>query len=156
VPDQALHAQAQTPRSIRAAARDAGVGDNLLFLGTITDYGELGAVYRAADVHVFPVREISGDPEGFGMVALEAAAHGLPTVAFATGGVTDAVAESQSGHLVRQNDYTAFADAILRTLAEREALRLQSIDFARRFLWPVFGSQIVNRLGLGEATPNKP
>ena len=156
VPDQALHAQAQTPHSIRAAARDAGVGDNLLFLGTITDYGELGAVYRAADVHVFPVREIPGDPEGFGMVALEAAAHGLPTVAFTTGGVTDAVAESQSGHLVRQNDYTAFADAILRTLTEREALRLQSIDFARRFIWPVFGSQIVNQLGLGEATPNKP
>ena len=155
-PNQALHAQAQTPDSIRAAARAAGVVDNLLFLGTITDYGELGAVYRAADVHVFPVREIPGDPEGFGMVALEAAAHGLPTVAFATGGVTDAVAESQSGHLVRQNDYTTFADAILRTLAEREALRSQSIDFARRFVWPVFGSQIVNQLRLGEAAPNKP
>ena len=37
------------------------------------------------DIHIFPVCHISDDPEGFGMVAIEAAAHGAPTVAFATG-----------------------------------------------------------------------
>jgi len=145
-PNQALHAQAQPPDSIRAVAREAGVAGNLLFLGTITDYKELGTVYRAADVHVFPVREIPGDPEGFGMVAVEAAAHGLPTVAFATGGVIDAVAEGQSGHLITPGDYTRFADAVLGMFNERESLRNHCVDFACQFVWSEFGGRIAVEL----------
>jgi phosphatidylinositol alpha-1,6-mannosyltransferase len=145
-PSQALHAEAQTPDSIRAAAREVGVADNLLFLGTVTDYTELGVIYRAADVHVFPVRDIAGDPEGFGMVAVEAAAHGLPTIAFATGGVVDAVGEGQSGHLIRPGDYNAFADAVLGVLTECELLHENSADFARQFAWSKFGAQVCARL----------
>jgi Glycosyltransferase len=145
-PRQALHAEAQTPESIRTAAEAAGVGAQLLFLGVITDYAELGAVYRASDVHVFPVRDIPGDPEGFGMVAVEAAAHGLPSVAFATGGIVDAVAEGCSGHLVPPGDYAALSDAIISALAERESLRSSCIEFARRFAWPEFGMRLRHHL----------
>lgn len=145
-PRQALHAEAQTPESIQAAAEAAGVGGHLLFLGTITDYAELGAIYRASDVHVFPVRHIPGDPEGFGMVAIEAAAHGLPSVAFATGGIVDAVAEGRSGHLVPPNDYVALSDAVIAALTERESLRSSCIEFARRFVWPEFGMQLQHHL----------
>lgn len=145
-PKDALYAQAQTPESIRAVAEQAGVADNLRFLGAITDYQELGTVYREADVHVFPVREIPGDPEGFGMVAVEAAAHGLPTVAFATGGVVDAVAEGQSGQLVTPGDYVAFADAVLRMLAARGVPKTSCESFARRFAWPEFGGQVAAQL----------
>src|SRR3546814_12930756 len=69
-------------------------------------------VYKAASAHIFPVREIPGDPEGFGMVAVEAAAHGVPTIAFATGGIVDAVAEGESGRLIRPGDYGAFAGVV--------------------------------------------
>ncbi|RCS29038.1 glycosyltransferase family 1 protein [Rhodanobacter denitrificans] len=145
-PRQALHAEAQTPESIRVAAEAAGVGEHLLFLGVITDYAELGAIYRASDVHVFPVRHILGDPEGFGMVAVEAAAHGLPSVAFATGGIVDAVAEGRSGHLVPPGDYAALADAAIAALTERESLRSSCIEFARRFAWPEFGMRLQRHL----------
>lgn len=145
-PKQALHAQAQTPESIQHAADIAGVGQRVRFLGVITDYAELGEIYRAADVHVFPVREIPGDPEGFGMVAVEAAAHGLPTVAFATGGVLDAVDEGRSGHLAPPRDYPALADAVLRALGERDGMPATCVDFARGFVWPAFGRRVTARL----------
>lgn len=145
-PNDALHAQAQTPDSIRAAAQQAGVADNVRFLGTITDYTELGTVYCAANVHVFPVREIPGDPEGFGMVAVEAAAHELPSVAFATGGIIDAVAEGQSGRLVPPGDYVALVEAVQHVLDDGDTLRQGCIAFARQFAWTEFGSQIVAQL----------
>ncbi|WP_329742485.1 glycosyltransferase family 4 protein [Dyella sp. A6] len=141
-PTDALHAQAQTPESVRAAAEQGGVGQNLCFLGTITDYRELGSVYRAANVHVFPVRDIPGDPEGFGMVAVEAAAHGLPTVAFATGGVVDAVAEGESGCLVASDDYAGFAEAVRRVLSGCGSLSGSSRVFAEQFIWPRFGERL--------------
>lgn len=146
-PNDALHAQAQTPESIYAAAGKVGVARNLKFLGTITDYDKLGAVYAAADVHVFPVRELPGDPEGFGMVAIEAAAHGLPTVAFETGGVTDAVSDGDSGCLVPPGDYVAFARAVVHILTKKDdSCRSACIAFANRFAWPAFGEQIIDQL----------
>lgn len=147
-PADALHAQAQTPDSIRSAAEHVGLLDNLRFLGAITDYTELGAIYGAADVHVFPVREIPGDPEGFGMVAVEAAAHGLPTVAFASGGVVDAIADGLSGYLVEAGNYPSFAKAVLKALASRQMLAQSSRNFAERFAWPQFGRAIADQLGI--------
>lgn len=146
-PQQALHAAPQTLESIRAAAAQVGVADNLRFLGKISD-PELETAYCAAEVHVFPVRQVPGNPEGFGMVAVEAAAHGLPTVAFATGGVVEALSKGRSGALVTPGDYAAFAEAVVQTLAQREVLRTSSMTFAQRFAWPQFGKQIAEQLGI--------
>lgn len=145
VPAQALHAEAQTVQSIQAAAETAGVGAHLCFLGTLFG-ADLAAAYQAADVHVFPVRSIPDDPEGFGMVAVEAAAHGLPTVAYATGGVVDAVAEGESGALLAPGDDAGFAAATLRLLAQPlspERVR----GFAERFAWPRFGATLAEKVG---------
>lgn len=141
-PNQALHAQAQTPQSIQAEADCHGVGGNIRFLGVITDRAHLAAVYRSADVHAFPVRQIPGDPEGFGMVAVEAAAHELPTVAYATGGIVEAVDDGRSGRLVPPGDAKAMVAAILETLDRRDALRASCRAFAAGKAWPVFGEQV--------------
>lgn len=142
-PDQALHARGQSRESIQAAADAAGIGGHVRFIGVVTDYGELSAIYSAADLHVFPVRELPGDPEGFGMVAVEAAAHGLPTVAFATGGVVDAVREGVSGYLVAPGDYAGLADAAIRVLDDADAgLRARAVEFGEQFAWPQFGRKL--------------
>ncbi len=144
VPAHALYAQAQTPRSIQAAADAAGVGGHVRFLGSVTE-GELADAYRGADLLVFPVRDLPGDIEGFGMVAAEAAAHGLPTVAYATGGVVDAVADGVSGRLVAAGDAGAFADGVLdalRTAPDAGAMAA----FVRALAWPEFGRGVVAAL----------
>lgn len=139
-PKDALLAGVQTRESIQAAADAAGVGAHITFLGVITHPQTLACAYESAAAHVFPVRHIPGDPEGFGMVAIEAAAHGLPTVAFATGGIVDAVEEGQSGRLAPLGDYAALSQAITQLLAEGEhAWQIPAQQFAKQFNWPEFG-----------------
>lgn len=148
-PADSLHASVQTRDSIQAVANAAGIGQHLRFLGVITDPQELACAYESASLHIFPVRQLPGDPEGFGMVAIEAAAHGLPTVAFATGGIVDAVAEGLSGHLVAPGDYVALAQAALRVLAapSPDAWQASSRSFAAQFAWPMLGEKMRQALG---------
>lgn len=142
-PKDALLAGVQTRESIQSAADAAGIGAHIKFLGVITHPQTLACAYESAAAHVFPVRHIPGDPEGFGMVAIEAAAHGLPTVAFATGGIVDAVEEGQSGRLAPPGDYAALSHAIIQLLAEGEhAWQASAQQFAKQFNWPEFGARM--------------
>ena len=143
-PENALYAQGQSPASIQAAADAAGVGPHLRFVGK--RFGpELADAYFGADLHVFPVRELANDPEGFGMVAVEAAAHGLPTVAYATGGVVDAVADGISGRLVPPGDAEAFAAAVVGLLGE-PLIEDRVREYAHRFAWSHFGKRLSNAM----------
>ncbi|MEO7478948.1 MAG: glycosyltransferase family 4 protein [Lysobacteraceae bacterium] len=138
---------------IMQAARCIGLSDNIRILG-ICDEADLSAAYQVSDLHVFPVRNIPGDVEGFGMVAIESAAHGLATVAFAVGGVGDAVADGRSGWLVPTDDYVQFAERVKRALADGidTGRREQCIAFARGFAWDTFGLRLRELLAL----PDKP
>jgi len=145
-PKQALHAEAQTPESILEAARNADIAGRVRFLGKLSDEA-LQIAYACADVHVFPVRELPGDIEGFGMVAVESAAYGVPTVAYAVGGVADAVEEGVSGRLVPAGNVAGFADAVVETLRHPpagEGIRA----FAARFDWSRFGEALRSELAL--------
>lgn len=148
-PADSLHASVQTRASIQADADAAGIGQHLRFLGVITDPQELACAYENATLHIFPVRHLPGDPEGFGMVAIEAASHGVPTVAFATGGIVDAVALGQSGHLVPPGDYPALARAALQMLADGPgAWQTRAKSFAAQFAWPVLGAKMLEVLAM--------
>ncbi|HEX7080738.1 MAG TPA: glycosyltransferase family 4 protein [Gammaproteobacteria bacterium] len=129
---------------IRQLAIDSGVSESVLFLPPCDD-ATLSAAYSAADVHVFPIVEVQGDVEGFGMVAIEAAAHGLPTVAFAVGGVSDAVLHGSTGELIAPGDYVAFTAAVARRLAQRHepAERLACMQAAGTFAWEKFSERLL-------------
>lgn len=139
-PTDSLYAKGQSPQSILDTAKQQGIGENILFLGK--KFGqELSDAYAGSDLHVFPVQDIPNDPEGFGMVAIEAAAHGLPTIAYATGGVVDAVADGVSGRLIPSKHTDGFAAAILELL--NQSLDETSIrGFARQFAWDNFGLEL--------------
>ena len=150
--ENALHGVSRGQREhIIGIAAAAGVEKNVRFLERCDD-DALRDAYRAADCHVFPVLAVPGDVEGFGMVAIESAAHGLPTVAFAVGGVQDAVDESASGILVNAGDYDRFGQAVMevlsRTPEERIAYRARGISFSRQFAWPEFRKRLFEILSL--------
>lgn len=130
---------------LREEAGVLGLGDAVMHLGALDD-DQLALAYAASDAHVFPIREVSGDVEGFGMVAVEAAAHGLPTVAFGIGGVPDAVSEGLTGYLVNPGDYDAFARRVSDVLDRRMA-PAPLLEFAARFAWPIFHRRLFSILG---------
>ena len=139
--EDALAARSQSPQSILRAAEVHGLASKIHFVGVITDPAALAEAYQAASLHVFPVRKIEGDPEGFGMVAIESAANGVPTAAYATGGTSDSVAEGVSGYLAPAGDAEALAERILRLLdtpLPSDAIR----SFAADFAWPRFGERL--------------
>lgn len=145
----ALHTRTGSERErILAAAQNVGVEKNLYFLGRC-DEATLGAVYQAADLHIFPVLELPGDIEGFGMVALESAAHGLPTVAFAAGGVSDAVQDGRTGTLVKPDDYGTLGEAVIHQLAQARDSSITATcrEFSAGKAWPVFGERLRKLLG---------
>lgn len=149
---QALRHRRGVLEDIRKASVETGLESGVVFLGKVTDE-VLSQAYFAADLLVFPVLDLPGDVEGFGMVAIEAAAHGLPTVAFGVGGVPDAVSDSRSGHLIEPGDYPALTRSILHCLSDthvRDRLTEQCLAHARGFTWHIFAETLYAAVGLEE------
>lgn len=136
------HAPGQKDR-LNSAIRNAGLEKKITVLGEVDD-ATLRSAYVAARLLVFPILDLPGDVEGFGMVAVEAAAHGLPTVAFSVGGVPDAVADGLSGYLVPPGDYRQFIDKIIKhvTVEDREAWRKKCLRHAAQFSWDAYGERL--------------
>jgi len=99
------------------------------FLGDIPDE-KLGAVYAQADVFAMTSMPHRHSVEGFGLVYLEAGAHGLPVVAHAIGGVPEAVIDGETGLLVAPGDRAALTAAFARLLGD-PALRRRLGDAGR-------------------------
>lgn len=110
-----------------------GLKDRLLFMGDVSSE-ELPTIYRMADLHVFPSTRRA---EAFGLVALEAAASGLPTIASELPGVRTVVQDGSTGLLVTPEDVLALKDAIELLLTQRD-LRERFGDAARVFVEMTF------------------
>jgi glycosyltransferase involved in cell wall biosynthesis len=95
---------------LRARAQELGLEKSVRFLGQIPSVTEL--MERAAVVVVPSLGE------GFGMVALEAMERGRAVVASATGGLSEIVADGETGVLVPAGDVDALAEGILSLAAD--------------------------------------
>lgn len=125
---------------LERAAADQRLQDAVRFLGPVSD-DERDRWLRGAHVFTMPSRVPAGGfaGEGFGIVYLEAAAHGLPVVAGEVGGALDAVVHGETGVLVDPNDHIAVAEAVVRLLLDPERARALGAAGARRargFAWP--------------------
>ncbi|MFM7046153.1 MAG: glycosyltransferase family 4 protein [Ilumatobacteraceae bacterium] len=92
----------------------AETGAPVRFLGRVA-HDDLPLLYGCADVFAMLCRSRWGglEQEGFGIVFLEAAACGVPSVAGESGGAAEAVEDGVTGLVVRQPaDVRAVADAL--------------------------------------------
>lgn len=117
------------PQRFRALAERLGVADRLHFLpatGTPWNY------YHAADVFLFP-----GHAEGFGLVAVEAAACGLPVLMTRVGVAERLVEDGVSGYLIEQEptQIAARLDLLLRDAELRRRMGEAAAQASQRFSW---------------------
>jgi phosphatidylinositol alpha-1,6-mannosyltransferase len=147
-PDHAVLQDARSVERLMAAIERYGK-DTVRFLGVVDDK-TLWECYAAADVLVFPLVRMKGDVEGFGMVAIEAAACGTPTVAFSVGGVVDAVADSISGSLVPEGDYESFAEAVVSVCRGLRPSTFDCRNHALEFSWEAHGRKLLTVLEFKE------
>lgn len=132
----------------------AGIGEDAAYLDALVEelglrsvVHRIGAVseadlprwLNACDAFAMPNRAINGDNEGFGMVFIEAAACGKPSLAGTAGGTGSAVLHAETGLRVDGLSVDAVA-AGLRTLLTQPALArewgaraLQRVE--REFSW---------------------
>jgi len=100
---------------LRALATNLGLGGIVQFAGFRDD---LDGYLACADLLVHPALE-----EGLGVAALKAQAAGVPVVAFAAGGLGEAVADGETGILVPPGDGEALTATIASLLDDPDRCR---------------------------------
>ncbi|WP_247438486.1 glycosyltransferase family 4 protein [Bradyrhizobium sp. 139] len=104
----------------------------------------LDQLYRDADFFLLPTRA-----DCYGIVFCEAAAHGLPSIAPATGGVSCAIRNGETGILLPPDAKKAdYARVIFETFADQDRLarlRQSSRDaFEARLNWQAWAQRVSN------------
>lgn len=121
-------------REIRAAA--SGLPFEVLLTGPLSK-GDARRLFRIAQCQLLLAASVPGKVEGFGLVILEAAAQGCPTVATRVGGIPEVIQNGMTGCVVDEGDTRAAALAIdqIRHASESSSMRLNCRASAQTFTW---------------------
>jgi phosphatidyl-myo-inositol dimannoside synthase len=135
--------------SIAEQARATGLDEGTIRLLGPVDDAERDAWLDRAHVFAMPSRMPAGGfaGEGFGIVYLEANAHGCPVLAGGAGGSLDAVVDGVTGLLVDPADHIAVADALVELLRDGPRSRAMGEAGARRareFAWPLVAARVAS------------
>ncbi|MFA6551391.1 MAG: glycosyltransferase family 4 protein, partial [Patescibacteria group bacterium] len=123
--------------NIQYLISEYNIQNNILLITDVDD-SELNSWYELCDIFIMPSRNMNGDFEGFGIVYLEANAHGKPVIAGDSGGVRDAVIDGVNGLLVDPESTDEIASAIIKLSKDessRKKLGEQGKERAKQFDW---------------------
>ena len=117
-PSESLTHRDNVLGEIKKTISETGLQDRVRPVGALHDTDVI-KLYQACDVVILPALPTQDDVEGFGIVLLEAAAAGKPTVATRVGGIPDAMENGKSGILVEPDDYHSLSQAVISLLKNR-------------------------------------
>lgn len=126
--------------ALEAQSRALDLQDRITFVGEITP-AETATWYDRCQIVLFPVLRL----EPFGLVGVEALAHGRPIIAFGGGGADEWLGDGQSAIRVPERSAKAFANA-LATLLTHPDRCLQLAQGARRLYAPFHPDAYLDRL----------
>jgi len=107
--------------SLKSKAKEIGVDEYVVFHGQKTGF-ELGLFYLECDCLI-----LTSDYEGWGMVIVEAATAGMPSIMTDVGCAGEFLIDGESGIVIPTNDAEALKDAMVRIAGDarlREKLSL--------------------------------
>jgi len=117
---------------LRRKAAALGVEGRVVFTGRLTDE-EKASAYEACTVFVLP-----SIYEPYGIVLLEAAAHGKPLISTRTGGPKSIIVEGVNGLLVTPGSRQELAGALLRMAVDMDMVERMGEEgrlMAREYTW---------------------
>ncbi|HPE11775.1 MAG TPA: glycosyltransferase, partial [Actinomycetota bacterium] len=129
---------------LQQVAQTLGVSDLVDFLGFV-DEKTKHRVYASAWVLALPSLK-----EGWGIVVMEAATHGVPAVAYReAGGVAESIVHEQTGMLVDGDleDFAQALDAVLSNPAHRDRLGESARIRSEEFTWAATTASFADVLG---------
>jgi len=106
---------------LRQIVRESGCEERVHFLGNIDEQHKIELLQRAEVFIHTPVTAEDGGFEGFGIVYLEAAASGTPSIGTLDCGAEDAIVDGETGFLVEQE--VDAIEAVLASLLTDAGLR---------------------------------
>lgn len=124
---------------LEAQVRELGLEGRVSMPGRVPE-ADLHRAFHDAKVMVLPsIVDARGDTEGLGVVLLEAMSYRIPVIGSAIGGITDIIADGETGLLIPPEDPAAIAQAIERVATDpafADRLALAGKDRVReRFGW---------------------
>ena len=117
---------------IRNLANNLPVGKKVVFISP-QPHHILSTYYRAAEIVIVPSRS-----ESFGLVALEAAACGVPVVASSVGGLQNLVEDEKTGLLIKgwnPAEYAKAIDYLLSNPFKSTEIAMNAVDKAQTYTW---------------------
>ena len=141
IPDLIYVCLGQGPEEqrLRQLASQTNKPKQIIFITSATNE-ELAAWYQKAKLFCLPVHHCPTDPEGFGMVYLEANSFGLPVIGSQTGGIPEAIKNNESGLIIEPDQPEQLINAINQLLTNQdlwEKLHQQAPIWAKHFDWPI-------------------
>ncbi len=92
---------------------------NVRFLGWITE-PEKSLVLQSSDVFIMTPSQVGESIEGFGMVFIDAAFHGIASIGTLSGGISDAVIDNKTGLLCEEGNQDSITKNIDKLLSDKE------------------------------------
>lgn len=135
-------------KELKTLTQKLNLDKKIIFLGDVANK-DINIYFAFCDIFLLTSR-LTNSLESFGIVYLEANIQGKPVIASAVGGVSDAVVDSETGFLIKENNIEQLKEKI-ELLMEDEKLRNELGQKGRdravkKFLWENHIDALIDKL----------